>query len=84
MPEDAILLKIKLTRGTSTDDRDAITATVSGATVAEARERVEELKLELEEWVEGFRELQPEAQDEGIGSFDDDQATLAATEESDA
>lgn len=59
MPEDAYELTVELTRGTDTDDRDKLRAKVSGETIDQLEERVEQLKSRMEDWAEDLRNVQP-------------------------
>ncbi|WP_121822039.1 DUF7389 domain-containing protein [Halostella salina] len=70
--DDGIEITVQMTRGTSTDDRDKIKASVSAATVDELDAKMQQVQERLERWADDLREIQP-TQRRGI---DDDQATL--------
>jgi hypothetical protein len=75
--DDAISLTVEVTRGTSTDDRDKMRATVSGSNMDEVARKVARLREQMEEWAEEFRAIQP---DGTVRDIADDQATLAGGE----
>jgi len=60
MSDDPYELTVELTRGTKTDDRDKLKAKVSGDTIEELEERVEQLKSRMESWAEDLRNVQPQ------------------------
>ena len=68
--EDAISVTVKMTRGTGTDDRDTLKATVSAPDVHLLNERVEDVKEHLESWADDLRDVQPKA---GRSTSDDQQ-----------
>jgi len=70
--EDGIEITVQMTRGTSTDDRDKIKASVSAATVDGLDAKMQQVQERLERWADDLREIQP-TQRRGL---DDDQATL--------
>jgi len=57
---DAFSTTVKITRGTSTDDRDTINTTVSAPDVETLNERVEAVKAYMAEWADDLRDVQPE------------------------
>ncbi|WP_353634587.1 hypothetical protein ABSL23_02205 [Halobacterium sp. NMX12-1] len=58
--EDAFSTTVKLTRGTSTDDRDTIKTTVTAPDVEMLNQRVEAVKNYMESWADDLRDVQPE------------------------
>jgi len=60
MSDDAFEITTKLTRGTGTDDRDTIKASVGADTVAELDEKLDAVQERLEDWAADIREIQPE------------------------
>lgn len=76
-----ISLTVELKRGTGTDDRDTIRATVDGETVDQARQRVEELKPELEAWAEELRAVQPDSGSTPLGEPTPDSQTSLAEDD---
>ena len=58
--EDVISVTVKMTRGSGTDDRDTLKATVSAPDVHLLNERVEDVKQHMESWADDLRDLQPE------------------------
>ncbi|MCD2199071.1 hypothetical protein LPA44_04050 [Halobacterium sp. KA-4] len=59
--EAAFSTTVKLTRGTSTDDRDTIKTTVSAPDVETLNDRVDAVKAYMAEWADDLRDVQPEA-----------------------
>ena len=70
---DPFEISVNMTRGTSTDDRDKIKATVSAATLDELDEKMAAMRDRLEKLAADVRTIQPEHSD---ATLDDDQATF--------
>jgi hypothetical protein len=64
---------VAMTRGTSTDDRDKIKATISAETLEELDEKMVEMRDRLERMAADVRQIQP---DEDTPGLDEDQARL--------
>ena len=60
MGDDSIEITTKLTRGTGTDDRDTIKASVEADSVEELDRKLDEVKDRLEGWADDLRAIQPE------------------------
>lgn len=60
MGENSIEITTKLTRGTGTDDRDTIKASVEADSVEELDRKLDEVKDRLEGWADDLRAIQPE------------------------
>jgi hypothetical protein len=60
--EHAFTVETKLTRGTSTDDRDTVKASVSADSLDELDTRLSDLRDRLEHHVESLRSIQPDSQ----------------------
>lgn len=73
--EDAFSTTLKLTRGTSTDDRDTIKVQVSAPSVDALDRRVDDLRERMESWADDLREVQPTGR-----STHDDQQDLRSVE----
>ncbi|MCD2202726.1 DUF7389 domain-containing protein [Halobacterium sp. KA-6] len=58
--EDAFSTTVKLTRGTSTDDRDTLKTTITAPDVETLKHRVEAVKEHMESWADDLRDVQPE------------------------
>ena len=67
-------VSVAMTRGTSTDDRDKIKATISAESLDELDEKMVEMRDRLERLSADVRKIQPNEQSRGL---DDDQVTLA-------
>lgn len=66
-----------LTRGTGTDDRDKMRATVEADTLEELDEKLSEMRDRLEDLAADVRDIQPE---ERLLQLTDDQRTLSGEE----
>jgi len=73
--EELYSVETKLTRGTSTDDRDTIKATVSADTLDELDEKLADVRGRLAEHAELVRSIQPNPDEER--SLTDDQTELS-------
>jgi hypothetical protein len=71
--EDAFTVETKLTRGTSTDDRDTIKATVSANSLGELEEKLSSVRQRLEDHATLVRSIQP---DQNGRTLPDDQSCL--------
>ncbi|QKY16387.1 hypothetical protein [Halorubrum sp. CBA1229] len=58
--EELFETKVVITRGTGTNDRDKITTKVTAPTLEILTQRVAELRAEMEDWADDFREIEPE------------------------
>jgi hypothetical protein len=76
--EDDIEVKVKLQRGTGTDNRDTWSMTVAGRTIDEVDTKVERLREHAEKWAAKFRDIQPD--DGRTSHLTDDQQTLEGEE----
>jgi predicted nucleic acid-binding Zn-ribbon protein len=74
--EDGIEITVQMTRGTSTDDRDKIKASVAAADVEELDAKMGRVQERLERWADDLREIQPTER----RGLDEDQATLGESE----
>lgn len=72
MSDDPLSITTTVTRGTSTDDRDQIKATVTAEDFDELHDKLARLRDELDEWADDLREIQP-AEGRNVA---DDQADL--------
>ena len=71
--DTAYSVKTKLTRGTSTDDRDTIEATVQADTLDELDEKLERVRDRLADHAEHVRAIQPNPDEDRLA---EDQAAL--------
>ena len=62
--DTGVSLSVTLTRGTGTRDQDKIQAKAKGATLADAREDMDELRGYLRDLAEECRDIQPGGGDE--------------------
>jgi glutamate synthase domain-containing protein 3 len=76
--EDGIEAKVKMQRGTGTDNRDTLTMSVSGHDIEEVDEKMQRLYERAEKWAAQFRNIQPD--DSRTAHLRDDQRTLADEE----
>ena len=67
-------VSVAMTRGTSTDDRDKIKATISAESLEELDEKMVEMRDRLEKLSADVRKIQPDEESEGL---DENQTTLA-------
>jgi len=72
---DPFEVSVNMTRGTSTDDRDKIKATIAADSLDELDEKMIEMRDRLEKPAADVRKIQPDESDAGL---DDGQATLGA------
>lgn len=70
-------VKVKLQRGTGTDDRDTLTATVDADTLDELDDRLTAIRGRLDDLADDLREIQP---DDCRRRLADGQATLEGEE----
>ena len=66
-------VSVAMTRGTSTDDRDKIKATISAESLEELDEKMIEMRDRLERMAADVRQIQP---DEDTPGLDENQSTL--------
>ena len=66
-------VSVAMTRGTSTDDRDKIKATISAESLEELDEKMIEMRDRLERMAADVRQIQP---DEDTPGLDESQKTL--------
>ncbi|WP_253738011.1 DUF7389 domain-containing protein [Halohasta salina] len=64
--ENAFSITTELTRGTSTDDRDKIKATVEAEDMDELEARLDKIKQRLEGWAAEMRDIQPDNRGSGL------------------
>jgi hypothetical protein len=57
---DTFETKIVMTRGTGSTDKEKITQTVTAPDMETLRERVDDVREEMEEWADDFRAIDPE------------------------
>jgi len=74
--DDDLKLKVKMTRGGDSGNKETMTATVSAPTVDDLNDRVTKLKDRMDEWALKFRSIQPEQE----RMLADDQSRLGETE----
>lgn len=70
---DPFEVSVNMTRGTSTDDRDKIKATIAAESLEELDEKMIEMRDRLEKLAADVRKIQS---DESEAGLNDDQATL--------
>jgi hypothetical protein len=70
---DPFEVSVNMTRGTSTDDRDKIKATIAADSLDELDDKMVEMRDRLEKLAADVRKIQPDESDAGL---DDDQAKL--------
>lgn len=66
-------VSVAMTRGTSTDDRDKIKATISAESLEELDEKMIEMRDRLERMAADVRQIQPDEETPGL---DESQSTL--------
>jgi hypothetical protein len=69
---DAYSVTVKMTRGTSSDDKEVVKTEVSADTLDELDEKMTAIRERMDDWAGDLREIQPVAHPAGH----DDQATL--------
>lgn len=69
---DAYDVTLKMTRGTSSDDKEVLKTTVTAETLDELDEKMDAVRERMDEWAGDLREIQPVAHPGGH----DDQSTL--------
>jgi len=77
MSDDAFDVTLKMTRGTSSDDKDVLKTTVTANSLDELDEKIDAVRERMEGWATDLREVQPTENRERLR---DDQATLAEGE----
>ncbi|WP_178917704.1 hypothetical protein [Natronomonas gomsonensis] len=75
--EDSYSVTVTLTRGTGTDDRDKMKATVEADTLEELDEKLGEMRDRLEDLAADVRDIQPE---ERLRQLAENQRTLEGQE----
>lgn len=70
---DAYDVTVKMTRGTSSDDKEVVKTEVSADMLDELDEKMTAIRERMDEWAGDLREIQPSAHPRGAR---DDQATL--------
>jgi hypothetical protein len=69
---DAYSVTVKMTRGTSSDDKEVVKTDVSADTLDELDEKMTAIRERMDDWAGDLREIQPVAHPAGH----DDQSTL--------
>lgn len=69
---DAYDVTVKMTRGTSSDDKEVVKTEVSADSLDEFDEKMTAIRERMDDWAGDLREIQPVAHPAGH----DDQATL--------
>jgi hypothetical protein len=69
---DAYSVTVKMTRGTSSDDKEVVKTEVSADTLDDLDEKMQAIRERMDEWAGDLREIQPVAHPAGH----DDQSTL--------
>jgi hypothetical protein len=72
MSDDAFDVTLKMTRGTSSDDKDVLKTTVTADSLEELDEKIDAVRERMEGWAGDLREVQPTRD----RSLEDDQSTL--------
>ncbi|WP_418283924.1 DUF7389 domain-containing protein [Halorubrum sp. DTA46] len=57
---DAFETKIVVTRGTGSTDKEKITTTVTAPDMRTLKERVDDVRAEMEDWADDFRAIDPD------------------------
>ena len=73
MSDEPLSITTTLTRGTSTDDRDQIKATVEAENFEDLQQKLAQLRQQLDDWADDLREIQPTNEGRPVA---DDQAAL--------
>ena len=74
MSDDAFDVTLKMTRGTSSDDKDVLKTTVTADSREELDDKIDAVRDRMEGWAADLREVQPTEQRKRLRN---DQATLA-------
>jgi len=69
---DAFDVTLKMTRGTSSDDKEVVKTTVTADSLEELDEKMDAVRERMDDWAGDLREIQPVAHPAGH----DDQSTL--------
>lgn len=76
MSDEPYSVKLEVTRGADTSNRDKIRATVEAETLDELDERMAAMKDRLEKWADDLRAINPRAS----RALEDDQSNLSDVE----
>lgn len=70
---DTFETKIVMTRGTGSTDKEKITQTVTAPDMSTLKERVDDVRDEMEDWADDFRAINPDR------PLDDGQTSLGGS-----
>jgi len=57
---DAFEIKIVVTRGTGSNDKEKMTMKVTAPNIEELSDRVDEVREQMEDWADDFRAIDPD------------------------